>query len=96
MYKACVPHSCSSAGVVAAIDAAVKDGVDILSLSIGGIQDPDFYKDPVSIALFGAVRAGVFVACSAGNFGPREYTLSNVGGGQTGQSLYATRPTAQK
>ncbi|RCV13711.1 hypothetical protein SETIT_2G367500v2 [Setaria italica] len=36
MYKACVLHSCSSAGVVEAIDDAVKDGVDILSLSIGG------------------------------------------------------------
>ena len=32
----------------------------------------------MSIALFGAVRAGIFVACSAGNFGPRESTLSNV------------------
>ncbi|CAN6205877.1 unnamed protein product [Urochloa humidicola] len=78
MYKACVLHACSSAGIVAAIDAAVKDGVDVLSLSIGGLHDPDFYRDPMSIALFGAVRAGVFVACSAGNFGPREATLSNV------------------
>ncbi|CAN6168574.1 unnamed protein product [Urochloa humidicola] len=78
MYKACVLHACSSAGIVAAIDAAVKDGVDVLSLSVGGLHDPDFYRDPMSIALFGAVRAGVFVACSAGNFGPREATLSNV------------------
>ncbi|KAG2637951.1 hypothetical protein PVAP13_2NG556500 [Panicum virgatum] len=78
MYKACVLHDCSTASIVAAIDAAVKDGVDILSLSVGGLDDPVFYKDPMSIALFGAVRAGVFVACSAGNFGPWESTLSNV------------------
>ncbi|CAM0145381.1 unnamed protein product [Urochloa decumbens] len=78
MYKACVLHTCSSAGIVAAIDTAVKDGVDVLSLSVGGLHDPDFYRDPMSVALFGAVRAGVFVACSAGNFGPREATLSNV------------------
>ncbi|KAJ1291587.1 hypothetical protein BS78_02G327000 [Paspalum vaginatum] len=78
MYKACDVRGCKSAGIVAAIDAAVKDGVDILSLSLGGFNDPDFYKDSMSIALFGAVRAGVFVACSAGNFGPRESTLNNV------------------
>ncbi|PUZ72654.1 hypothetical protein GQ55_2G411700 [Panicum hallii var. hallii] len=78
MYKACVLHDCSTAAIVAAIDAAVKDGVDILSLSVGGLDDPDFYKDAMSIAFFGAVRAGLFVACSAGNFVPREFTLSNV------------------
>ncbi|WVZ66484.1 hypothetical protein U9M48_015694 [Paspalum notatum var. saurae] len=78
MYKACDVRSCKTAGIVAAIDAAVKDGVDILSLSLGGFNDPDFYRDSMSIALFGAVRAGVFVVCSAGNFGPRESSLNNV------------------
>ncbi|KAJ1294243.1 hypothetical protein BS78_01G131000 [Paspalum vaginatum] len=79
MYK----MSSSTVSVVAAIDAAVKDGVDILSLSIGlggdpNEPDPNFYQDPMAIALFGAVRAGIFVACSAGNFGPEESTLRNV------------------
>ncbi|CAM0145380.1 unnamed protein product [Urochloa decumbens] len=79
MYKACDQRgNCRPTGIVAAIDAAVKDGVDILSLSIGGFHDPDFYKHPMSIALFGAVRAGVFVACSAGNSGPLEFSLGNV------------------
>ncbi|KAF8765476.1 hypothetical protein HU200_008623 [Digitaria exilis] len=68
MYKA----------VVAAVDAAVKDGVDILSISLGGYHDPDFYRHPPSVALFGAVRAGVFVACSAGNEGPMASSLGNV------------------
>ncbi|CAN6219361.1 unnamed protein product [Urochloa humidicola] len=78
MYKACDQRgNCNFADIVAAIDAAVKDGVDILSLSIGGRQGR-FYEDTMSIALFGAVRAGVFVACSAGNSGPQEFSLSNV------------------
>jgi len=68
---------CSMSGIAAAVDAAVKDAVDILSLSLGS-QDQDFYKEPMSIALFGAVRAGVFVACSAGNSGPDASSLSNV------------------
>ncbi|TKW35517.1 hypothetical protein SEVIR_2G378200v4 [Setaria viridis] len=78
MYKACNQDGgCDLTAIVAAIDAAVNDGVDILSLSIGGGAS-EFYKDTMSIALFGAVRAGVFVACSAGNFGPLESSLSNV------------------
>ncbi|CAD6340770.1 unnamed protein product [Miscanthus lutarioriparius] len=75
MYKACGPMGfCSMSGIAAAVDAAVKDGVDVLSLSFGS-QDHDFYKEPMSTALFGAVRAGVFVACSAG---PDASSLRNV------------------
>ncbi|KAL6657692.1 hypothetical protein ACP70R_005472 [Stipagrostis hirtigluma subsp. patula] len=79
MYKACGLHECSLSDTAAAVDAAVRDGVDILSVSLGGIVPHyNFSEEPMSIALFGAVRAGVFVACSAGNAGPRESTLSNV------------------
>ncbi|KAF8681749.1 hypothetical protein HU200_045193 [Digitaria exilis] len=79
MYKACeFKNGCSYASVVAAVDAAVKDGVDILSMSLGGYHEPDFYAHPTSVALFGAVRAGVFVACSAGNDGPMASSLGNV------------------
>ncbi|KAF8710032.1 hypothetical protein HU200_029759 [Digitaria exilis] len=80
VYKACdadPAKDCSTSSVVAAIDAAVKDGVDILSISLGDSED-DLYTHPPSVALFGAVRAGVFVACSAGNAGPEASSLSNV------------------
>lgn len=62
---------------MAAIDRAVADGVDVLSLSLGGRAAP-FYRDGISIAAFGAVRNGVFVSCSAGNSGPSPSTVSNV------------------
>ncbi|CAM6103796.1 unnamed protein product [Calypogeia fissa] len=59
--------------VVAAIDQAVADGVDILSLSISPGAPPDIiavYLSTLDIALLGAVRAGTFVAQAAGNSGP--------------------------
>ncbi|GJP58712.1 hypothetical protein CLOP_g3304 [Closterium sp. NIES-67] len=55
----------SWADVLAAIDRAVADGVDILSLSIGVL--PDSYFDEVP--LLNAAKAGVFVVQAAGNNG---------------------------
>ncbi|OAY64072.1 Subtilisin-like protease SBT1.7 [Ananas comosus] len=78
MYKACWSLGfCFASDVVAAIDAAVYDGVDVLSLSLGGLNRP-YHDDPMAIATFAAVRRGVFVALSAGNGGPAELTVSNT------------------
>ncbi|KAE8674981.1 Subtilisin-like protease SBT2.5 [Hibiscus syriacus] len=59
------------ADVVAAIDQAVHDGVDILSLSVGPNGPPATTKttflNPFDATLLGAVKAGVFVAQAAGN-----------------------------
>ncbi|XP_027903216.1 subtilisin-like protease SBT2.6 [Vigna unguiculata] len=62
------------ADVVAAIDQAVHDGVDIISLSVGPNSPPSNTKttflNPFDATLLGAVKAGVFVAQAAGNGGP--------------------------
>ncbi|KAL4296735.1 hypothetical protein GQ457_12G025580 [Hibiscus cannabinus] len=67
------------ADVVAAIDQAVHDGVDILSLSVGPNGPPATTKttflNPFDATLLGAVKAGVFVAQAAGNGGPFPKTL---------------------
>ncbi|XP_077235092.1 subtilisin-like protease SBT1.1 [Tasmannia lanceolata] len=76
-YKVCWPQGCASADILAAIDQAIADGVDILSLSLGGSSRP-YYNDLMAIAALGAVQNGVFVSCSAGNSGPSESTVSNV------------------
>ncbi|XP_068634691.1 subtilisin-like protease SBT1.1 [Aristolochia californica] len=76
-YKVCWPSGCSSADIYAAIDQAVADGVDVLSLSLGGGSRP-YYMDNMAIAAFGAVQKGVFVSVSAGNAGPQESTVSNT------------------
>ncbi len=64
--------------LVAAIDAAVADGVDVINYSIGGgASDP--WTDTDSLAFLDARDAGVFVATSAGNSGPDAETLGSPG-----------------
>ncbi|XP_019158764.1 PREDICTED: subtilisin-like protease SBT1.1 [Ipomoea nil] len=77
-YKACYTLGCSSIDVLAAVDQAVKDGVDILSLSLGGLLPKPFYTDNIAIAAFGATQKGVFVCSSAGNSGPLTSSVSNT------------------
>jgi subtilisin family serine protease len=60
-----------------ALDAAVADGVDVLNYSIGG-QTETAHDDPVQLGLLSAASAGIFVAASAGNFGPAASSLDNT------------------
>ena len=53
--------------LVAAIEDAVDDGVDVINYSISGSRL--FIVDPVEVAFFNAAAAGVFVSTSAGNSG---------------------------
>jgi subtilisin family serine protease len=96
IYKVCIEMGCSESAILAGMDAAVDDGVDVLSLSLGGGSYP-FYRDPIAIGAFGAMQKGVFVSCSAGNEGPSSSTLSNeapwiltVGASSTDRSIKAT------
>ncbi|KAK4389486.1 Subtilisin-like protease SBT1.2 [Sesamum angolense] len=75
MYKVC-DVACPESSILAGIDTAVEDGVDVLSISIGSGRD-NFARDFAAIGAFGAMEKGVFVSCSAGNSGPFSSTLSN-------------------
>lgn len=76
-YKSCYQLGCASSDILAAMEQAVSDGVDVLSLSLGGSSRP-YYMDNMAIAAFGAVQNGVFVSSSAGNSGPSGSSVSNV------------------
>ena len=68
---------CATADILAAIDQAVKDGVDVLNFSIGG----GAAQTTVSLtdqAFLGAASAGIFVSAAAGNAGPGSSTLDNA------------------
>lgn len=77
VYKVCWIGGCFSSDILAAMDRAIDDNVNVLSMSLGG-GTSDYYKDSVAIGAFAAMEKGILVSCSAGNAGPSSYSLSNV------------------
>ncbi|AAF31279.1 Fourth of four adjacent putative subtilase family_ [Arabidopsis thaliana] len=86
MYKACWhlvtgATTCSAADLVKAIDEAIHDGVDVLSIS-NGFSVPLFpevdTQDGVAVGAFHAVAKGIPVVCAGGNAGPSSQTISNT------------------
>jgi subtilisin family serine protease len=67
---------CPLSASVAAIDQALLDGVDVLTISFDGGTDP--WGD-VDVYLLNAVAAGVFVAAAAGNDGPDPGVIEHRG-----------------
>lgn len=77
-YDVCTGSGCQGDSILAAIEDAVADGVDVINYSIGGgPYDP--WSDPDSLAYLAARDAGVFVATSAGNEGPGAGTVGSPG-----------------
>ncbi|WVZ20476.1 hypothetical protein V8G54_007798 [Vigna mungo] len=77
VYKVCWNAGCYDSDILAAFDAAVADGVNVVSLSVGGVVVP-YHLDVIAVGAFGASEAGVFVSASAGNGGPGGLTVTNV------------------
>lgn len=85
-YKACyvgpdplvtTDDICALSDLIAAIDQAVADGVDVINYSIGG-GAPSSVLQPDDISFFNAAAAGVFVSVSAGNSGPDASTADHA------------------
>ncbi|KMZ65326.1 Subtilisin-like serine protease [Zostera marina] len=79
VYRVCYDSGfCYISDMIAGIESAVKDGVDIISMSLGVGGSISIYDDPISTASLSAVKRGVFFSCSAGNSGPYSATVDNV------------------
>ena len=61
---------CTPAGLTAAIDQAIADGVDVINYSIGSESPSDAWDDFDTLGFLNARAAGIFVAVSNGNAGP--------------------------
>ncbi|KAH9322251.1 hypothetical protein KI387_016890, partial [Taxus chinensis] len=80
VYKVCSDQGCLGSDILAGLDDAVNDGVDIISVSLGSASlfQLDFSNDPIAIGAFHAAQKGVGVVCSAGNDGPDSYSVVNT------------------
>jgi subtilisin family serine protease len=83
MYKVCYAtsaagSSCASSAVVAAVNQAIADKVDVLNYSIGPTAGGGNITDPQQRAFLNATNAGIFVAASAGNAGPVTGPAANL------------------
>lgn len=79
--------------VLAAIEQAIKDKVDIMNLSLGNdINGPDL---PISLALNRAVDKGIVAIAASGNSGPNVWTVGSPGTASKAISVGASTPTIQ-
>lgn len=70
VYKTCWDSGCYDVDLLAAFDDAIRDGVHILSLSLGpDAPQGDYFNDAISIGSFHAASRGVLVVASVGNEG---------------------------
>uniref|UniRef100_A0A0D9VJ78 Subtilisin-like protease n=1 Tax=Leersia perrieri TaxID=77586 RepID=A0A0D9VJ78_9ORYZ len=78
LYQVCFQDKgCDRDDILAAMDDAVDEGVDVLSISLGDDEAGEFAADPVALGGYTAMMRGVFVSTSAGNNGPGPSTVSN-------------------
>ncbi len=94
-YRALGPGGMGSSDqVIAAIDQAIEDKVDILNLSLGNnVNGPDW---PTSRALDRAVEAGIVAVTSSGNSGPGVWTVGSPGTSAKAISVGASSPPLKK
>ncbi|KAI0519099.1 hypothetical protein KFK09_006539 [Dendrobium nobile] len=76
IYKVCWSDGCSDIDLLAAFEDAIQDGVDIISISIGGYAN-NYFKDPIAIGSFHAMKKNILTSSSAGNDGPNKFTVEN-------------------
>ncbi|WP_058301167.1 S8 family serine peptidase [Gorillibacterium timonense] len=67
----------TSAQIIDGIEHAIKDGVDVLNLSLGSETEQDV-NSPEAIAINNAVLSGITVVTASGNTGPGLHTLGSL------------------
>lgn len=81
----------SSVQVIAAMEQAIEDGVDVLNLSLGNtVNGPDY---PTSVAVNRAMELGVAVVLANGNNGPGKWTVGSPATAASALSVGATSPS---
>ncbi|WBX81875.1 S8 family serine peptidase [Virgibacillus salarius] len=90
-YRALGPGgSGTSVQVIAAMEQAVEDGVDVMNLSLGNsVNGPDY---PTSVAVNKAAELGIAVVIANGNNGPANWTVGSPATANKALSVGASSP----
>ena len=71
-YKIFTDEATSLEQILAALEACVEDGMDVINMSLGSDAYVNILLDPEAIAIKNALKAGVVVVVAAGNSGEAE------------------------
>ncbi|KAL6327317.1 hypothetical protein AAG906_018770 [Vitis piasezkii] len=77
VYKICWADGCYDADILAAFDDAIADGVNIISLSVGGSFPLDYFEDSIAIGAFHSMKNGILTSNAGGNSGPHPGSITN-------------------
>ncbi|WP_415837204.1 S8 family serine peptidase, partial [Paenibacillus phoenicis] len=90
-YKVLGPYgSGTTEDVIAGIERAVVDGMDVINLSLGSNTNNQRSAD--SIAVNNAMKAGVVAVVSSGNSGPGAATVTDPGSSELAITVGASKP----
>jgi len=86
----------TSSDIFAGIDKAIRDNVDVLSMSLGSVTLA-LHESPVAVGSFAAIVRGIFPCAAAANEGPAKSVIGNdapwiltVGASTTGRKIMAS------
>lgn len=71
-YKVFTSETTTLEQIIAALEACVEDGMDVVNLSLGSVAYVHDFLDPEAIAIKNTIKAGVVVVAAAGNEGETE------------------------
>jgi minor extracellular serine protease Vpr len=74
-----VNDTAPTSAILAALNDAIADGMDVINMSFGGLNYVPPSEDAVAIAVENAVQAGRIVTIAAGNDGSMTHTISSPG-----------------
>jgi len=90
-YRVLGPYGTgTNSNVIAGIERAVLDGMDVINLSLGSSSNNQ--NSPDSIALNNAMLAGVVVSVSNGNSGPNDGTVTDPASSEMAISVGNSTP----
>lgn len=77
-YNVCSVFGCADQSILAAYDDAIADGVDIITISLGGDKPESFEIDSIAIGAFHAMEKNILTVNAAGNDGNSSGTVEAV------------------